>query len=450
MLISAKLGYAVALIFATYIVIFIAFAPIYMAMDERCGLHLDGSEFSFVEEDGETETWHDGKKFLAALYLSTETMTTIGYGVPDPYYNGCPEGIIVIMIQALIGFMMNAVLFGTVFARISRAQRRALSVVFSPKACIREIKGRFFLVTQVCEARREQVINGGAFMYVALQDKSTHTPYVVHNLRTIRPDDTLNQELLLCLPNSIVHEIDGWSPLAPPNEDTFREGFEDTTGSSYDWPFTRQRLDDCTNGNRAAYVCLVCGQTFMSVSTLRRHVSYEAIRELKDMSSEENPDPKALCLFCGEEHDFKDKLAEHIREKHYADRVTDQAFNEHWMKGSCYEHANCYTPEGYRQDGYRHVGPHMFTREEIKGWMAQCSPEVIVSITATDCATGSAFNAQHSWKGDEEIVWDRQFVRCVTQDGSGRGIVDFKKFADTEPAPPVLQGEHAGFVQFHL
>ena len=72
--------------------------------------------------------------FLSLSFFSLLSLF-VSYGVPAPYYDGCPEGIFIIMIQALIGFMMNAVLFGTVFARISRAQRRALSLAFAPKVC---------------------------------------------------------------------------------------------------------------------------------------------------------------------------------------------------------------------------------------------------------------------------------------------------------------------------
>lgn len=60
-------------IFVCYMCVFLAFTPIYMAISEECGLEL-GDE--------------SGNKFSDALYLSVETMTTIGYGVPDPYYNG--------------------------------------------------------------------------------------------------------------------------------------------------------------------------------------------------------------------------------------------------------------------------------------------------------------------------------------------------------------------------
>eukprot|EP00040_Diaphanoeca_grandis_P021579 m.115082 g.115082 ORF g.115082 m.115082 type:complete len:650 (-) comp28397_c0_seq3:108-2057(-) len=444
-LIGAKFGYAVAVIFLAYILVFLAFTPLYMLINKRCGLHLDGSEFSL--EEG--ESWHTGKLFLSALYLSTETMTTIGYGVPDPYYDGCPEGIFIIMIQALIGFMMNAVLFGTVFARISRAQRRALSLAFAPKACIREIRGRFFLCAQICEARREQIINGSAHMYVALQDKHTDTPYVVHCVRTLRPDDSLNQELILCLPNTIVHEIDAWSPLAPPHTSSNRDGFEDQSMGVYEWPCSRLRLDDTLNGNRAAFVCIVCGQTFNSISTIRRHTSYEGCRELKEIVTEEDPHPQALCLFCDKPIDYM-KLADHMRENHYRRRITEKTFSKTWTKAMHYQHANCYTSEGHRQDGFRHVGPHMFTRGEIQRWMSQSKPEVILQISATDVATGSCFNAQHSW-ADDEIVWDRKFSPCVSSDAeTGRGVVDFQKFIETEEANPVPEGHSAGFVQFHL
>ena len=55
---------------------------------------------------------------------------------------------------------------------------------------------------------------------VTLQDTQNQTPYQCHACRTIRPDDCLNQELLLCIPNQVRrltlhHNPLQFAPLSP-------------------------------------------------------------------------------------------------------------------------------------------------------------------------------------------------------------------------------------------
>jgi hypothetical protein len=45
-----------------------------------------------------------------AFYLSMETMVTIGYGVPDQYYNECVSGIFIVTSQSLLGRVLDAVI----------------------------------------------------------------------------------------------------------------------------------------------------------------------------------------------------------------------------------------------------------------------------------------------------------------------------------------------------
>lgn len=440
----------IAGVFAAYILVFIGFVPIYLAISDRCGLHIG-------EESGEP--------FLDALYLSTETMTTIGYGVDDHFYNGCPEGLVCVMGQALIGFMMNAVLFGTVFLRVSRAQRRSVSIKFAPKVCIREIRGRYYLVAQVVESQQYQVIATSTFLNVTLQDPRWATPYQLHSARTIRPDDCLSQNLLLCLPNQIVHEIDAWSPLCPPlvSEPHNRDEFDDLTASFYEWPAPRQRLDDVTSGNRSAYNCIACGTQFSSLSLLRRHVTDAAANELVDLGSD-----MATCVLCGDEHKWKPydhsdanyeahemsiaqgTLGEHLLEKHDGIRLTRKLFGRHWMKGQRTPHANCYNCVGNRQDGFEHSGMHRLTRDEIENWISDSSPEIIVVINATDTVTGSGLIVQHSYT-TEDIVWDKTFEPCIEPDqNTGKATVNFAKFNNLVKAEAIPVGADAGFVQTHL
>lgn len=442
--------FLVPIVFVVYILVFVAFVPIYMGISDRCGLEIGKAS---------------GQPFLDALYLSTETMTTIGYGVDDHFYNGCPEGLVCVMGQALVGFMMNAVLFGTIFARVSRAQRRAISIKFAPSCVIREVRGRFFLCAQVVESQQYQVISSAVSVFVTLQDTQNQTPYQCHACRTIRPDDCLNQELLLCIPNQIVHEIDMWSPLTPPLDNTEdRDGFDDTCAYAYEWPAVRQRVDDISSGNRPAYHCIVCGAAFNSVSLLRRHTAHEARQDMLNNKD----DDTAMCVFCGEEHlwkptDIDDRdydapgdlaaatgtLEHHIKTHHDKQRSTTEVFGRHWIKAQKKAHACNYNCIGNRQDGFEHAGPHKFSRAEIMNWMTNTDPEVIVLVSAADPVTGSPFMAQHSYSGDS-IVWDKMFKPCVLPDEHAKATVDFKKFVELEHAPPVQFGEDPGYVQFHL
>eukprot|EP00038_Savillea_parva_P010313 m.189426 g.189426 ORF g.189426 m.189426 type:complete len:687 (-) comp17725_c0_seq1:107-2167(-) len=411
-----------------YMIIFLAFTPIYMAISEECGLQL-GDE--------------SGNKFSDALYLSVETMTTIGYGVPDPYYNGCGYGFICVIGQSLLGFCMNAVLFGTVFARVSRAQRRAVSVKFTPKACIREIWGRFFLTFQVCEARRFHVVSSEVTAYVALQNQYSDVPYQLHAIRLIRPDDAIGSRLLLCLPSTVVHEIDAWSPLAPPSKVGDCAGFPETSSYSYKWPSTRQRYDDSLSNNRNAYFCVVCGDSYSSEAILRRHTSSNAANENRDC------DGKTICLVCGDNVPWAD-LTQHYTDHHPDDHFEDLVYNEHWITGQTFNHANVFDNCGYRHDGVDNVGPRRFTREEIKDWMSRSCPELICILGAVDVATGSNFETQHSYTVDD-IVWDAQHKPCVYPDEKTKvATVDFRAFLDVIDAPPVPIGGLVDDIQFHL
>jgi hypothetical protein len=76
----------------------------------------------------------------------------------DIYFNDCWEGIILVTIQSLVGIYMNAMCVGLFFARFSRAQTRATTVVMSNKAVVREMGGNLYLMMQVCEMRKHQLV----------------------------------------------------------------------------------------------------------------------------------------------------------------------------------------------------------------------------------------------------------------------------------------------------
>lgn len=121
-----------------YLSIVIVYAGLYRAIAHSCGLK--------------------ATTFRRSFYLSIETITTLGYGVPDPYYNDCVGGVFVLTSQLLIGLIFEIVLTGVIFARIARPTRRAATIVFSNKAVLREHDGKWYFQLQVTDQRNHQLV----------------------------------------------------------------------------------------------------------------------------------------------------------------------------------------------------------------------------------------------------------------------------------------------------
>jgi len=292
------------------------------------------------------------------------------------------------------------------------------------------------------ETRKYHVVSSEVNAFAVVQNGYADVPYQLHSLRLIRPDDSVGNRLLLCLPSTVVHEIDAFSPLAPPTKADTVDAFPDTAVYSYKWPSSRQRVDDSASNNRPAFMCIVCGESYASEMVLRRHASSCAAVEAADAEC-------TLCLVSGEEVPW-DKLTDHYAVNYPTARFEDMAYNEHWLKGQAFNHANIFDNRGCRHDGFDNVGPHRYSREEIQEWMRSALPEVICIIGAVDAATGSNLEVHHSYTIDD-IEWDAKHLPCVFADPETQvATVDFEKFLQTTPSEPVPLGGLTDGTQFHL
>lgn len=281
--------------------------------------------------------------------------------------------------------------------------------------------------------------------YAAIQNSYSDTPYQLHKLRLIRPDDSGGQKLLLCLPSTVVHELDVWSPLTPPIKAGDNDTFSEVAASAYKWPSSRQRLDDCSNNKGCGFFCIACGKSILAESALRRHTSMTAAIELQDSKRK----GVALCLVCGVDVPWRE-LTTHYTTAHPTARAEQLVNGEHWVTGLSHSHANVYDCFGNRHDGYEHVQPNKCSREQVIEWMRRSQPEVIGILNAVDAATGREFEIQQSYTLDD-IVWDAQHKPCVYPDqDSSVATVDFEAFLETIDAPPIPEGGLADDIQFHL
>merc|ERR1712159_132037 len=73
--------------------------------------------------------------FAQAFLFSLEIQVTIGYG-GRAVTDACPEGIILFIIQCVIGTFIQTALLGVLFAKLSRPKNRGKTIVFSERAVI--------------------------------------------------------------------------------------------------------------------------------------------------------------------------------------------------------------------------------------------------------------------------------------------------------------------------
>lgn len=70
------------------------------------------------------------KSFSTALLFAVETQVTIGYG--ELFINSqCTGGLLLLLVQCVFAYFMEAFLLGLVFAKLSRPRQRAKTILFS-------------------------------------------------------------------------------------------------------------------------------------------------------------------------------------------------------------------------------------------------------------------------------------------------------------------------------
>ncbi|KAH9125046.1 hypothetical protein AeMF1_004278, partial [Aphanomyces euteiches] len=222
-------------IFVMYTAVVFIFAVCYYAVsrhDERCNVGIT--------------------TIMEAYIFSVETIMTIGYGAPtnDIFYGGCSSMALLLTVESIGGIFLNSICVGMFFVRFARATKRANSIIFSEVAVVREIRGEFYLMFQVCERRHHQLVEAHVRCYAVRNDMSadgeSELLFQPHPMRLQQPDDELGGVLLMALPQMVVHRIDPWSPLFPPQCLPFVHEASTTPG----FPEPPQRAVDHDNGNR--------------------------------------------------------------------------------------------------------------------------------------------------------------------------------------------------------
>ena len=186
----------------------------------------------------------DMTTFGRAMIASLQIQSTIGFAAPS--HNHWAKNwrvILIITFHSLSTILFNIFLLGTLFARLSSAKNRAMSVRISSMAVVRqeEKNGYPFLEFRIGEIRKHQLLN--LRMSVDLFSHKGAKLFHRHSL-AIEPSGGM----FLAVPTEIRHVIDETSPL---------------------W-----HLLSASEDPAQSFECPVCGDMFESKEQLVKHLNF--------------------------------------------------------------------------------------------------------------------------------------------------------------------------------
>lgn len=151
--------------------------------------------------------------FVSAFLFSIETETTIGYGY-RVITEQCPEGIVLLLIQAILGSIVNAMMVGCMFVKISQPKKRAETLMFSNNTVISLRDGKLCLMFRVGDLRSSHIVEASIRAKLIKSKQTKEGEFIPLNQTDINVGfDTGDDRLFLVSPLIISHEINEKSPF---------------------------------------------------------------------------------------------------------------------------------------------------------------------------------------------------------------------------------------------
>uniref|UniRef100_A0A4X1TAX7 ATP-sensitive inward rectifier potassium channel 11 n=1 Tax=Sus scrofa TaxID=9823 RepID=A0A4X1TAX7_PIG len=109
--------------------------------------------------------------FSSAFLFSIEVQVTIGFG-GRMVTEECPLAILILIVQNIVGLMINAIMLGCIFMKTAQAHRRAETLIFSKHAVIAVRHGRLCFMLRVGDLRKSMIISATIHMQVVRKTTS--------------------------------------------------------------------------------------------------------------------------------------------------------------------------------------------------------------------------------------------------------------------------------------
>ncbi|GBG29156.1 Inward rectifier potassium channel 2 [Hondaea fermentalgiana] len=344
-----------------YLLSILLFAVLYMLISKPCELHLDN--------------------FLSAWAFSLETIMTIGYAFPGDrdYFSQCTSLVTFVTFESILGVICDSVCVGLVFARLSRAQTRAATIVFSDSAVVRRIHGKLSLMFQVAEMRKHQLVEAHVRCYALSRHRCADGSPLMYfrsdTMRLVKPDDELGGMLFMAFPSVVVHNLDTFSPLRPSTKPSTDATAPNASRQNV-FPGVLQRDCDIENGSR------------------------DLVHDAETPLSHGNQEPE----------------------------VKSPASQPSQMGASLSASSLSSSASGPVLSAYE------AEEEALKQYMIDHRVEIICMVEGIDAVTSDTIQARHSYCF-EDIMWHFDFVPCTLEDENGAAQLDFEQFHKVFPVP---------------
>uniref|UniRef100_A0A8C6S9A9 G protein-activated inward rectifier potassium channel 3 n=1 Tax=Neogobius melanostomus TaxID=47308 RepID=A0A8C6S9A9_9GOBI len=151
--------------------------------------------------------------FLSALLLSLESQRTIGYGFRMVTAH-CPEGVFLLMVQSIVGSIIDALMVGCMFVKISRPQQRAQTLIFSKHCVICERDDKLCMLFRIGDLRESHMVDAKIRAKLIKSRQTKEGEFIPLEQSEINLGyDTGGDRLLLVEPQTITHIINSSSPF---------------------------------------------------------------------------------------------------------------------------------------------------------------------------------------------------------------------------------------------
>ncbi|XP_028836334.1 G protein-activated inward rectifier potassium channel 4 [Denticeps clupeoides] len=184
-------------------------------------------DLDHADDDEWTPCVNNLNGFVSAFLFSIETETTIGYGY-RVITDKCPEGIILLLVQAILGSIVNAFMVGCMFVKISQPKKRAETLMFSHKAVISMRDSKLCLMFRVGDLRNSHIVEASIRAKLIRSKHTKEGEFIPLNQMDINVGfDTGDDRLFLVSPLIISHEFNESSPFWEISQEQLaREEFE--------------------------------------------------------------------------------------------------------------------------------------------------------------------------------------------------------------------------------
>lgn len=155
----------------------------------------------------------DIHSFSSAFLFSIEVQVTIGFG-GRMVTEECLSAIVILIIQNIVGLLINAIMLGCIFMKTAQANRRAETLIFSKHAVITVRNNKLCFMFRLGDLRKSMIISAAIHMQVVRKTVTNEGEMVPLDQIDIQMDNPVGtNSIFLVSPLIICHVIDKNSPL---------------------------------------------------------------------------------------------------------------------------------------------------------------------------------------------------------------------------------------------